>query len=467
MSQTLSDCMLGLLSNALADQTGLHFPPERWPDLERGLAAAARELEFADAAVYARQLLSAVWTKGQIETLARHLTIGETYFFRHQESLAVLESHVLPELISARRQNGRYLRIWCAGCCTGEEPYSVAILLRRALPDWRDWGLTLLGTDINPHFLQRAQQGVYREWSFRETDSDFRRRYFTRTDQDDFLILSEIKAMVTFSNLNLARDYYPSPVNGTNAMDVILCRNVLMYFSAERSKEVLRGLHHSLVPGGWLIVSPSECSQTLLPEFAAVSFPGAMLYRKDSEAAKIQDQSEWPAADTNLPTMPAPEIVWAEALPKLPSESELKDFGGADDAAAAALLARQCANDGRLSEALEWGERAIAANKLNPGYHYLLGAILQEYGRLEEAAAALKRALYLDQDFVVAHFALGNLRKRQGRCREAERHFRNTLHVLRQCSPAEPLAESDGMSAERLAEIVQSMLQPAMVIKDR
>src|SRR5258708_31282861 len=98
MSQTLSDSLLGQLSDSLADQIGLHFPPERWPDLARGLAAAARELEFADAAVCARQLLSSVWTKNQIETLARHLTIGETYFFRHQESLAVLEigrAHVL------------------------------------------------------------------------------------------------------------------------------------------------------------------------------------------------------------------------------------------------------------------------------------------------------------------------------------------------------------------------------------
>jgi hypothetical protein len=99
--------------------------------MERGLSAAAKEMEFASAEVYARHLLASVWSKAQVETLARHLTIGETYFLRHSESLAVLENQVLPEVIAARRRHGRYLRIWCAGCCTGEEPYSIAIVLRR------------------------------------------------------------------------------------------------------------------------------------------------------------------------------------------------------------------------------------------------------------------------------------------------------------------------------------------------
>jgi chemotaxis protein methyltransferase CheR len=272
------------------------------------------------------------------------------------------------------------------------------------------------------------------------------------------MILPEIKGMVTFANLNLARDPYPSLVNGTNAMDVILCRNVLMYFSTERAKEVLRGLRHSLAPGGWIVVSPSECSHTLLSEFATVSFPGATLYRKLSDAPNIPEQLEWSAASVDTPALPLPEIVQATPPPQ-PEPIEVRD---ADDAATMASLARECANDGRLSEALEWCDKAIAAEKLNAGYHYLLGAILQECVRMDSAAASLQRALYIEQDFAVAHFALGNLRRQQGSFSEAERHFKNTLHALSKCPPAEPLPESEGITAERLAEIVQSMLQPAM-----
>jgi chemotaxis protein methyltransferase CheR len=132
-----------------------------------------------------------------------------------------------------------------------------------------------------------------------------------------------------------------------------------------------------------------------------------------------------------------------------------------DDARCLALLARIRANQGALEEALAWCEKAIAADKLNPGAHYLLGAILQEGGRLTEAAASLKRALYLDQDFVLAHFALGNLRQRQGRHKESLRHFENALRALRACPAHLPLPESEGITPERLAEIIQSAIQPA------
>jgi len=458
MTQPLSDFLLDEVSCSLAKQTGLHFPRERWPDMERGLSAAAREMEFPSTEIYARHLLSSVWNKAQIETLARHLTIGETYFLRHRESLAALENQVLPELIAGRRRQGRYLRIWCAGCCTGEEPYSIAMLLRRAVPDWKDWSLTILATDINPHFLERARQGIYREWSFRETDPTFRSTYFTNTGQGDYIIHSEIKGMVTFANLNLARDPFPSLVNGTNAMDVILCRNVLMYFSTERAREVLRGLRGSLAPGGWIVVSPSECSHNLLSEFESVPFPGATLYRKLTDGPQKAEHFEWSAAPVATRLLSLPEIV--QATP--PPQAEPIKLRDADNATTMASMARECANAGRLNEALEWCGKAIAAEKLNAGYHYLRGAILQECGRLQDAAASLQRALYIEQDFAVAHFALGNLRRQQRLFGEAERHFKNTLDALSKCPPAEPLPESEGITAERLAEIVQAMLQPAM-----
>ena len=129
-------------------------------------------------------------------------------------------------------------------------------------------------------------------------------------------------------------------------------------------------------------------------------------------------------------------------------------------------MARDCANQGRLGEALEWCEKAIIADKMNPAHHYLLATVLQEQGQHDIAIQSLMRVLYLDPDFVLAHFALGNLHQSQGRYRQAQRHFENTLLLLRRHPPDETLPEADGLTAERLAEIVtallESMPQPAV-----
>ena len=487
MNGVLEANLLGPLSCWIAEHAGLHYPEERWVDLQRGVTAAARDLHFSSAESYARYLLASPGTKSQIQGVASHLTVGETYFFRDKPVLAALQNHVLPELIQACRQTGRDMRIWSAGCCTGEEPYSLAILLRQAIPDWRDWKIKILATDINSHFLQRASQGVYRDWSFRETDPETQRRFFVCPQKDHFEILPDIKSMVAFDYLNLADNNYPSPFTGIQALNMILCRNVLMYFSPEQAKETVHRLFQSLAPGGWLIVSPSEASQALMAEFAPVNFPGAILYRK----ADKDDLRAWQPKDWQATAEPLRQTVPVEAplcFPELPPEPPpdtrpapleqrasdlyaLGDYASAseillaalstnpDDAQSMTLMARIRANQGALTEALEWGSKATSVDKLNPRGHYLVGTILQECGRFVEAAAALQRALYLDQSFVLAHFALGNLRQRQSRSKESVRHFENALHALRACPADVPLPESEGMTPGRLAEFIQSAIR--------
>ena len=165
----ISDTTLSELSEFVAARIGLHFPQERWRDLARGLNSAARDFEFADAESCARWLLSATLTKSQLEALAPHLTVGETYFFREGKSLNALTNQILPELIRSRRHSERRLRIWSAGCSTGEEAYTLAILLDRLLSDMKDWQVTILATDINAMSLGKASEGDYSEWSFRGT----------------------------------------------------------------------------------------------------------------------------------------------------------------------------------------------------------------------------------------------------------------------------------------------------------
>ena len=474
----LPDPLLSRLSDFLESQVGLHFPRERWRDLERGVAAAARESGYAEAEAYIHWLLAAPLTRTQIEGLASQLTVGETYFFREKRSLEILEQQILPQLLRARVQTEKHLRIWSAGCCSGEEPYSIAMLLDRLIPDFETWNLTILATDINPRFLRKAARGIYGAWSFRDTPGWLRERYFTRRQDGRFEIQPRIRRMVSFSYLNLAEDVYPSLVNSTNAMDVVLCRNVLMYFAEARARKVVDKLHRSLVDGGWLITSPAETSTVLFSAFTAVEFPGAFLYRRMAAAGPstvaVRHPVPWydgeaAAAHAPAPAAPpesgvfnvgrsafAPEVLH-EAGGEQATDAEDADSREHEEREMPWRQARACADEGRLAEAVEWGEQAIAADKLNPAHYYLLAAICQEQGQSETAERALRRALYLEPDFVLAHFALGNLCLSGGRQREARRHFGNALTLLRACPADALLPESDGLSASRLVEIIASV----------
>lgn len=476
MQATLPDSLLSSLSELVATRTGLSFPPERWSDLERGIAAAAPDFNFADGESCARWLLSAPLTRRMNEVLASRLSVGETYFFREKRSLEILGEQVLPQLLQARRQEKR-LRIWSAGCSTGEEAYTIAMLLDGLIPDLKDWNVTILATDFNPEFLRKAAQGVYGEWSFRDAPGWLRGRYFTARGDGRFEILPRIRKMVTFSYLNFADDVYPSLSNNTGAMDIIFCRNVLMYFTAQRAKQVAGNFHRALVNGGWLVVSPAEASNALFSPFAPVEFPGAVLYRKTADIGSqplvaghpVLPLFEAAEAMSSMPPVALAEPVSA-ILPEPPDAANpAENLSTAqagqvqasleDERGLPLRMARDCANQGRLGEALEWCEQAIAADKLNPAHHYLLATILQEQGQHDTAIQSLMRALYLDPDFVLAHFALGNLHHSQGRYRQAQRHFENVLLLLRRHPPDETLPEADGLTAGRLAEITTALLE--------
>lgn len=454
----LPESLLSALSSILDARMGLHFPPERWRDLERGVAAAAREFGFGDPETCVRSLLSGPLTRNHIEILAGHLTVGETYFFREKNSFAAIEEHILPQLLCARRSAERRLRIWSAGCCTGEEPYSVAMLLDRLIPDFEEWNVTILATDINPRFLRRAAEGVYSEWSFRDTPVWIRERYFTRRLDGRYELQPRIRRRVTFSPLNLADETYPSLMSNTNAMDVILCRNVLMYFTAERAQQAAANFRRALVSGGWLIVSPTEISNALFAPLTPVQFPGVLLYRNAGEALPWPAVLEVPRPASQAPFLPEP-VAPPAALPQestaiesAPASAQTPDGPGEH-----ASAARRCAGEGRLVEAIAWCEKAIDTDRLNSAHYYLLAIIRQEQGQVEAASQSLARALYLAPDFALAHFALGNLCLSQGRRTEADRHLANALAVLGACAQDEILPEADGLTAGRLAEIIASV----------
>ena len=484
MKENIPDALVASLSECVAERMGLHFPPDRWEDLRRGFRAAALEFGFKDVRECLEWLQTGPLTRPQIEILASALTVGETYFLRDMKCFETMEEHVIPALVRARRSGEKHLRLWSTGCCTGEEPYSLAIGLTRAVPDLPDWKVTVLGTDINPHFLRKAAAGVFGEWAFRDVPDWWKEKYFHRSADKKYRILPEIRKMVTFEYLNLAEDVYPALLNGTNALDVIFCRNVLMYFSPDQVRRVLRKLHHCLVDDGWLAVSPSETFHVAATEFGTVSFPGAVFHRKAAQEAPVWRAPVPRIAAPGLGPLPVPRLATSQHAPPparaaVPADScaealvlyeqgryaEAADSLMASfarhpaDARAIALLVRIFANQGRMADALTWCEKLVATDKVNPVGHYLQAVVLQEQGAMAEAIEALKRALYLDQDFVLAHFDLGHVTLRIGRLPEARRHMQNALHLLRGYRQDDVVPESEGMTAGRLSEIVMAMLE--------
>jgi chemotaxis protein methyltransferase CheR len=472
MTAEFSVILRSRLSEFVADHLGLDFPQERWADLERGVRAAARDCSGEPVSAYVQRLLSST-SSPMVEVLAKHLTVGETYFFREPYSFDFLRQEIVPEVICTGSATMRRLRIWSAGCATGEEPYSVAILLSRLIPELRDWSISILATDVNVRSVEKAIAGTYSKWSFRSTPTLVRSAYFTLTGDNRWTIVPVVKNMVAFACLNLAADHYPSPFDSADAFDIILCRNVLMYFTPEAAKKVIRRLYRALAPGGWLMVGVAEASHALFSEVAAGASANGAVYRKPARDLTA-------AVSCGLQTQPetAGLSLRSRLITGQPGSAEFGFNGGratstevsrADvdtlllpdtftsckqrryqDTEAVLGLARLLANQQELRAALRWCDNAIGIDKMDGRAHYLRAVILQEQGLWEEAAIALRRAVYVNPKFVLAHLALGNLAVRQKRPEESRRCFGNALELLSKYQQEDVLPEFDGLTAGRL-----------------
>lgn len=369
------------LGRSITGQMGLRIAPEHWPALADLLDAGDRHAALLR------------WTgeplqRAQVEALAERLAIGETYFFREPAVFAWLEQELLPALVAARHAPPqRRLRLWSAGCCTGEEAYSLAIVVRRLLGHLPDWDVEVLGTDIHPGFLARAAAGVYGDWSFRDVPPDLRQRHFEPLGDDRWAVSADLKRLTRFAHLNLAAEHaVPGEV------DVILCRHVLMYFDPEQARRTVARLHRALAPGGWLLVGSTESQAELFADFEAVHSGSAVAYRKP-DAARARVVAPARVADTT-PAPPAP------------------------------------AQDRFLADAIRRCEVAIAADKCDASLHYLHALLLEQAQQPGAARAALRRVLFLDRHFVPAHLALGRLCEVEGQPELARRHAGHAQQAL-------------------------------------
>lgn len=593
MSVSLTPNLLQTMIDWVDLHIGLRVSEARLSEFEKGIILAAADSGFEEPSEYVRELIRGQPSENELGFLASYLTVGETYFFRDPLSFDVLKTYVLPEISQGQEK----LKIWSAGCASGEEPYSLAMTMLSAFGKAAQQQTTIIATDVNPRYLNTARAGLYRRWSFRDVPIYIKDTYFSLTPDDRYSISSGVKQMVDFSFLNLADDKYPSLVNDTHDLDVIFCRNVLIYFSPERVTQVLSRFHQCLKDGGWLFLAPSEIPHPAPENFKVMNMEGAIVLRKDSsssqpsglirivqsnysyfggsapnmksfesivdiderlrrqlafdEAAEVDARS----SQTEPPTQPgarsqAGDRTFADSsfstageslsglCPSGAYQSDLlgsssahnsyADAGSLEQSAAEvshnahlellrsvvegagtvtakpyalarsasespaisaaslyeqgeydkvietlldapeifemdsgnsiALIARSYANIGNLEAAIDWSERLIESDPVNPRWYYLRATIQQEQGKGQAAQASLRQALFLDHDFVLAYFALGNILKQQGKDGEARKCFGRVLEILKSYESDVVIEDSDGLMAGQLVIIVKSLV---------
>jgi chemotaxis protein methyltransferase CheR len=415
--------------------------------------------------------------------LESEITIGETYFFRDTGQFDALRDTILPSLV-ARRAGQRRLRIWSAGCSTGAEPYSVAILLQQLLgAHHRSWSITILGTDISEAALTTARQARFSPWALRGMDPAERARSFLPVEGGAaWQLRPEHRNTVCFERQNLLGLLDGSLPLGMTEFDLILCRNVLIYFDRALVPRLVRALGDRLAPDGWLLLGHSEPDPSFNQFLRPVALPGTAAWRPMlpvQDSGKVTEApddacSAFPPAQAVPPDMPvvssypdryfaafAPAPVLSpiatvplpRAIPPAPPQAALPEPDPPNPAPDLRTLvdrARDQADSGAMAAARETLRDALRAYPTTAALHHLDGLVSRALGEPAAAEAALRRALYLDKGFVAAHYQLGLLLLERGAAEAGRRCIANAARLARALPDTALLEEGDGMTADTL-----------------
>ncbi|HKS88791.1 MAG TPA: CheR family methyltransferase, partial [Stellaceae bacterium] len=289
----MEEAQLAQARELVGERLGLEFPGARDDELCAGLLASAARLRLPSVETLLDRLAATGWRHREWGVVASRLTIGETCFFRNAASFEALKAHVLEPLIAERRRQGcRMLSLLSAGCASGEEAYSLAILIDRLIPDREDWLIRIFATDINPAAMAAARAGIYRAWSLREVPPQVRQLYFVRRGTR-FEIAGNIRDRVSVAPFNLAAVDDDSAL-GLAGFDLILCRNVLMYLLPAARQRAVRRLAAALAPSGWLMTAPAEAVPELFAPLSSVVCGDAMLFRAEPPSASLGPRAKQP-----------------------------------------------------------------------------------------------------------------------------------------------------------------------------
>jgi chemotaxis protein methyltransferase CheR len=482
--------------SAIVRRTGLQFDDAKLgflgEVLQRRLDSLGRSTD-----VYLRDL-EGPRPAGEITALAQELTVGETYFFRNNEQFRALAEVVLPERMRVDRVP-RVLRLLSAGCASGEEAYTIAIVVRETIAD-PSWEVAIQAVDLNPAALEKAARARYSPWALRETPPDIQRKWF-RAHGRDFAPDDQVRAAVRFRGGNLAGD--DPEIWQPSTYDAIFCRNVLMYFAPEQMRAAIARISRSLAPGGFLFLGHAETLRGVsdgfhlrhshetfyyeLKENGAMERPrpapplpvsmrsgNAIMSMDVAWVDTIREATERVTAlvatsmAADIPVEP-PALPWdpAPALDLLRRErfDEALDHVRAGPAALGKdpdvllLEAALLAHSGQLAAAEDACHRLLLIDELSAGAHYLLALCREHYGHRERAGEHDRVAAYLDPSFAMPRLHLGLLARRAGDRSAACRELAQALLLLRREDASRLLLFGGGFSREALMGLCESSLK--------
>jgi chemotaxis protein methyltransferase CheR len=466
----LPDAEFLRLKALLIRRTG-HFYYEDKDDLlwER-VRRRLRALNLSATAAYLDLLQDLARGEAEWAALEAEITIGETFFFRYAEQFVALRQTILPEIL-ARNAGSRRLRIWSAGCANGSEPYSLAILLRQMLGEAiADWRITLLGTDLNEASLESARLGTFSPWALRSMPPEERARDFMPVPGGrGWQLRPQHRAMVRFQRQNLLDLLKPDAALEMNEFDLVLCRNVLIYFHPDVVLQLVHAMAERLVPGGWLLLGHAEPSPAYAQFLEPVSLPGTAAWRRGGE--DLPPLPEMPAPES-VPPPPAPAMPWVPPVlpeaplprpaPSQPTPAMPAIALPAASAGEALHRARARADLGDLEGASLACRQGLEAEPTHPALHYYEALIARARGESPAAERAFRRAIALRDDFAMAHYQLGLLLLGEGRLIPGRKAIAVAARIAQALPDDAPLPEGDGMTAGELRATARMHLhQPA------
>jgi len=399
------------------------------------------------------------------------ITNNESYFFRDAGQLALLEERILPEIIERNRAT-RTLRLWSAGCSTGEEPYSLSMLVDELLPRRAEWKVLILGTDLSEAALDKARSAVYGPWSFRALSPGRRDRYFQRRpaplavrglsrsissrprDDGDWELQPILRASVTLQAGNLATDCFPSAISGIHDMDLIVCRNVFIYFGHEAVASTLEKFSRTLRPGGYLLAGHAELHNAPLAGLQPVAFPQTIIYQRPATSAStIPTRALLPTAPTSSPPSAAPPHVPAPHVPAPHVSRPPFEVAPAPQSVPLLQQAAAAADAGHYNLARELCQSAMREDLGSVAPHRLLASIAAEQGDHETAKSLFKKVIYLEPGLVWPYIEMDALYRREGDHARARTMRRAALQVLEALPPESALAEASSNAAQPAAAL--------------
>ncbi len=459
--------ILRRVEKLIESRIGFAGDPSRHRQLGEILERRIRENGCAGSAQYLELLESPRRGTLEVRALAEAITVGESYFFRCREQFTALADAVVPAWREANPAGGT-MRILSAGCAGGEEPYTLALVVRDALMDRPDCGVSVLAVDLNAPLLARAEEGRFTEWSFRGV-GELERTRFARKDGSHWEVDAALKALVRFEERNLATD--DDGLWGNGAFDVVFCRNVLIYFSGQATVDLVRRIERALVPGGWLFLGTAETLRGTTNAFDLCHTHGSFYYRR--RGAGSVDAGIPPDGALEIPAVGVAGDSWPADIAA--SSHHVRDLAlaasaspGASEGLARPALAGEDAPDvlvARAAMLLELGDfpaaeavgrRAMALDGLLPDAHYVVGLCRERSGDPDEALRLLEAAAYLDPEFAMPRLHLGRLARHRHRTDEARRQLEQARALLEQESPARLMRFGGGLGRGGLEGLIRS-----------